>query len=82
MANELNLEELAKLKDLFELLDKTPLQLNRGKAKLEAHLVAVEGENGEVGEVVELRTKDGAPVLVLCPSDYEEMRKFEVDSGQ
>jgi hypothetical protein len=65
-----------KLKSALEELDKLPV-FNHSKQKLEAHLVAVEEDGKVIGEVVELRTKQGATMLVMCPSDYYDLVEWE-----
>jgi hypothetical protein len=77
VANERTVPDFEAMKAAFEVLDKLPV-LNHSKQKLEAHLVPVEGEDGSIiGEVVELRTKQGAPVLVMNQADYEDLLECE-----
>lgn len=72
----------AEMTALFELLDKNELRINLLKEPLEAHLVEVEGEDGQIiGEVVELRNKTGSPVLVMNPTDYEELLNYKAPDG-
>lgn len=59
----------ADLTALFEILDAHPLKIG-GDEPLEAHLVTMEGEEGEV---VEFRTEKDVPKMWMHPDDYAEL---------
>jgi hypothetical protein len=61
------------LKKLFEALDAHPVKFG-GERPLEAHLVE--------GNIVELRTTAGHPVLAMTLADYESLQKMDPDDFQ